>query len=395
MIQNLIQERVDALASSLQRSVAVDDVSILLVAASRHFDDADAPRIRALLERRLDKESTEYLLDFGIATTQEPLVRIPAHDALSIQERVCFPIRGSQENLGYVWLIGDTTAEEEEAAKACASDLGVLLFGMQLENEKAHLQREATIRDLFSINAQRVARATYLLQKQGLLSPLAEYRVLYIISQTQDVQALTHEYDTLKRRLNEMAARSACECHPLFTQMATDLLVVLPACCEEILSLPRMMMPPHMYVGVGKRVDMQHCCDSYTQAFSIVQILRSIPTLGNVAAWEDLGVYSYLALVFSEKYRSEAGEVIPLPNVNKLLKENEELLPTLEVFLDNAGSIAESARALCIHRSSLYYRLKRIEDVTGMSLGSGLHRLHLHLECKFWRLSRWQLSTQP
>ena len=69
MIQNLIQDRVDALATALQRSVAVDDVHILLVAASRHFNDADAPRVHALLERRLDQESTDHLLSFGIATT--------------------------------------------------------------------------------------------------------------------------------------------------------------------------------------------------------------------------------------------------------------------------------------------------------------------------------------
>lgn len=393
MIQNLIQDRVDALATALQRSVAVDDVHILLVAASRHFNDADAPRVHALLERRLDQESTDHLLSFGIATTQEPLVRIPAHEALGLQERVCFPIRGEHENLGYVWLIGNTTAEEEETAKICAGDLGVLLLGMQLENEKIYLQREATVRDLFSINTQRVARATYLLQKQGLLSPTAEYRALYVISQTQDEHALALEYETLKHRLNEMAGHSACECHPLFTRMATELLIVLPTCCEDILSLPSMMMKPYMYMGVGKPVDMRHCYDSYIQAFSIVQILRSIPTLGNVAAWEDLGVYSYLALVFSEKYRSETGDVIPLPNVHKLLEENEELLSTLEIFLDHAGNITKSAHELCIHRSSLYYRLKRIEEITNMSLSSGLHRLHLHLECKFWRLSRWQLSV--
>lgn len=136
------------------------------------------------------------------------------------------------------------------------------------------------------------------MQKQGLLSPTAEYRALYVISQTQDEHALALEYETLKHRLNEMAGHSACECHPLFTRMATELLIVLPTCCEDILSLPSMMMKPYMYMGVGKPVDMRHCYDSYIQAFSIVQILRSIPTLGNVAAWEDLGVYSYLALVF-------------------------------------------------------------------------------------------------
>ena len=38
MIQNFIQEQVDTLARTLQRSVAIDDVGINLVAVSKHFD---------------------------------------------------------------------------------------------------------------------------------------------------------------------------------------------------------------------------------------------------------------------------------------------------------------------------------------------------------------------
>ena len=44
MIQNFIQEQVDTLARTLQRSVAIDDVGINLVAVSKHFDDADDAR---------------------------------------------------------------------------------------------------------------------------------------------------------------------------------------------------------------------------------------------------------------------------------------------------------------------------------------------------------------
>ena len=42
---------------------------------------------------------------------------------------------------------------------------------------------------------------------------------------------------------------------------------------------------------------------------------------------------------------------------------------------------------LCIHRSTLYYRLKRIADITGTDLNSGLDRFTLHLELKLFRLT--------
>ena len=66
MIQNFIQEQVDTLARTLQRSVAIDDVGINLVAVSKHFDDADDARVRAILARTLEEDSCRYLFSFGI-----------------------------------------------------------------------------------------------------------------------------------------------------------------------------------------------------------------------------------------------------------------------------------------------------------------------------------------
>jgi len=44
---------------------------------------------------------------------------------------------------------------------------------------------------------------------------------------------------------------------------------------------------------------------------------------------------------------------------------NKELLDTLKVFLEKDMSVAESARALYIHRNTLTYRLNRITEITG------------------------------
>ena len=77
MIQNFIQEQVDTLARTLQRSVAIDDVGINLVAVSKHFDDADDARVRAILARTLEEDSCRYLFSFGIVATRDKIVRIP------------------------------------------------------------------------------------------------------------------------------------------------------------------------------------------------------------------------------------------------------------------------------------------------------------------------------
>jgi DNA-binding PucR family transcriptional regulator len=73
------------------------------------------------------------------------------------------------------------------------------------------------------------------------------------------------------------------------------------------------------------------------------------------------------------------------PGVIRLLS-SPELLETVETYLDLAGSAVEASRALRLHRTSLYYRLQRAAEVTGMSLRDGDSRLVLHLSLKLARL---------
>ncbi|MFD0884960.1 PucR family transcriptional regulator, partial [Streptosporangium algeriense] len=96
------------------------------------------------------------------------------------------------------------------------------------------------------------------------------------------------------------------------------------------------------------------------------------PVLGPVAGWPDLGVYRLLA---------EPGRISPGP-----LHEHPALAATLETYLDSGGDAQETARLLHLHRTSLYYRLTRIEEITGRSLKDGANRLELHLALK---LARW------
>jgi Binding-protein-dependent transport system inner membrane component len=62
-----LQGIVDGLAARLGRSVAIDDPSIRLLAASRHFGDEDPVRIRVMLSRQADGTIVEYAKSFGIS----------------------------------------------------------------------------------------------------------------------------------------------------------------------------------------------------------------------------------------------------------------------------------------------------------------------------------------
>jgi DNA-binding PucR family transcriptional regulator len=77
----------------------------------------------------------------------------------------------------------------------------------------------------------------------------------------------------------------------------------------------------------------------------------------------------------------------PDPVVVPLLAD-PVLSETAEMFLDCAGSASRAATALRIHRQTLYYRLPRIEAVTGLDLADGGARLLLHSSLRAARLTR-------
>lgn len=387
MFQNFIQEQVDSLAHALQRSVAIDDVGIHLVAVSRHFDDADEARVRAILARTLEEDSCRYLFSFGIATTPEKIVRIAACRELGFKERSCYPIRWQERTLGYLWLVGEVSPAEDRAAVACAGELAVPMFSMQLEDEQSFSKHELVVRNLLSVDTRRSSRAATLLSRQGRIRTDRNYRGLSAAIR-RETGKRDNELNFLRKQFREFAAAHG-EAAPLFSDFSPELAIVIPA--DSGLSDPDTLrriacsgLNANLRIGIGPEADVLHLYDSYAQASSVLHVLRAIPSLGPCSTWEGLGVYGNLTLLTRNH---EAGRFPLMPNIAALRKEDPSLFETLERFLDNAGSIAKTADELCIHRSTLYYRLKRIAEITGTDINSGLDRFTLHLELKLFRLA--------
>jgi DNA-binding PucR family transcriptional regulator len=94
-----------------------------------------------------------------------------------------------------------------------------------------------------------------------------------------------------------------------------------------------------------------------------------------------------------EQLRSEA---LP-PGLMRLFEADggESLAETLERYLDLASDAKAAAASLSLHRASLYYRLHKIEELTGVTLKDGEQRLALHLGLKLARLAGLRPETVP
>ena len=94
----------------------------------------------------------------------------------------------------------------------------------------------------------------------------------------------------------------------------------------------------------------------------VVDVLAGLPGDPAPAGYDDLGVY---ALLYEKRDRDQLADFADRW-LGPLL-EHSELTHTLRVFLETGGPSA-AATALFVHISTLKYRLRKIETITGVDL---------------------------
>ena len=109
---------------------------------------------------------------------------------------------------------------------------------------------------------------------------------------------------------------------------------------------------------------------------------------GHVASYRDLGSFQLLlSLQDDDALRLFCDSVLsPLENGGG--EYGDELLRSLEVFIEQNGQWERAARELYCHRHTLRYRIRRVEELTGRNLGSARDRIEFWLALRGRELVR-------
>ncbi|MSQ32406.1 MAG: hypothetical protein EXR59_04115 [Dehalococcoidia bacterium] len=83
--------------------------------------------------------------------------------------------------------------------------------------------------------------------------------------------------------------------------------------------------------------------------------------------------------VRSDEALSDMAELIFQPLVEYDRAHQSDLLHTLNVFLKCGGNQSKTSLELFLHRSSLLYRLRRIEELSGFDLKDNEQRVLLQM----------------
>lgn len=376
MTENL-QQIVEDLAVRLGRPVLLEDHGQRVVAYSEQTEPMDDIRRDSILRRQTTQDVRRRFRSAGIFESAGPL-RIPGESG--VLARVCVPARHRDRLLGFLWLIdaGPPMSDEDiaMAAKAAPRLALTLLHESLAAGLTVRREQEALTGVLLGDHDRARTGARLLIEEGGF--PQADPVTALVIRPVAEPDRTHLEQGLLAARVR-LAGR-----HPLHL-VRYDHGVLLCAGRVPDPADVHAAVPMPVVVGIGRtRSYLADAAGSYREARHAATVAAMVPGHGPSAAWETLGVYRMLAEI-------PPGELHP--GLERLMADPQHrpLLETLETYLDLAGNVADTAKQLRLHRTSLYYRLQRLESLAETNLRSGEERLTLHLSLKLARLSgRWR-----
>lgn len=392
------QALIDEVSALLGTPATLENRDFGLIAFGAHeSDDAellmDPVRTRSIMQRRSSTAVRAWFEGFGITRATGP-VRIPPEPAAGVVKgRVCLPVRHHGVVHGYIWLLDDgalSLADPRLAeALATAGRIGSLLA--------AEARAGARLGELLHgslAGSTPGARRSATEELAEALGPAADGPLaLLAVSPWQEHTAEDAEPgpEPPSAGLPQVPVRTVLRAGATSGQRGAVLAAVVrlrsaadtAAGAAARTAADRLLRSPRAAGGTAGvsavRQGTAELAEAWQQALAAAAAAHAEEGLGPVALWSEIGAYRMLTALPAAS-RSD-------PVVGTLLKPaHRETARTAEVFLDCAGQAGRTAAALGIHRQTLYYRLSRVEQLTGLDLGSGGDRLLLHLALKAARL---------
>jgi purine catabolism regulator len=372
------------LAGLIGQSVSIENERFEAL-ASHNIADVDEARRYTLSEGKTDPRLIEALETRGILgeirRTRRP-VHLPQMPEVGLQmERILAPIVVHSNIYGYVWIIADDRPISN--LDSMAIEIGATIAALMLLHQEAIQSAEASLKGgLLSqlIEGERGREA--ILTDQALRYGVdlnQSFVVLLVEDQDTGSPRLLHLY----RRINSLAV--ANKWRAVVGQFAGEVLVLLSAKADikQIAgSIDEGIGDVRIGVsGVHRGADRvgaahQQCRDALT-------ITRRLGNSERIVRFDDLG---YLYALYRAGKESLLGNPF-VTGLRKLAGEGQaDLFNTLEAYLDAGGNGVKTAEILCIHRSTLNYRLERIHEISAWDLSDPGLRTNLQIALKLLRL---------
>ncbi|WP_392962508.1 PucR family transcriptional regulator [Streptomyces sp. LN245] len=399
------QELVDEISALLGVPATLENRDFELIAFGAYDSEGDLDpsaldpvRTRSILTRRSTTAVRTWFEGFGITRATGPVRIPPTPEAGVYRGRICLPVRHRGVVLGYVWLLDDDpgpTDAQLAGAMQVTSRIGALLA------DEAQAGADLTRELRAVLTAERGwQRDMAVAELRTALGPRGDglHTVVCVAPWP------SADPDDAPSARTVPGTTALCTIPWGTTGQSLALLVRLRS--PDVLTPALTAAKPVRTGGRGRprrgrrprrrsgsrlpgrdggrrgrrgREGLGELGAAWREAAAAARAALAEPRFGPVAEWGAIGPFRLLTALPPDAAHD--------PAVNTLLgTAHRELARTAEVFLDRAGQAGRTAAELGIHRQTLYYRLSRVEQLTGLDLDDGEDRLLLHMALKGARL---------
>ncbi|MFD4599406.1 PucR family transcriptional regulator [Streptomyces sp. NPDC058464] len=323
-----MQAAVDDLAAAVGLSVLIEDQHQQPVWWSTR-GAVDDTRVRTILNRRVEPAAAAVVQRYRLMQATAP-VHTPAIPEADMWARWCMPVRYEGRVLGLLWVLDpeDTLTEAELPALVECADLAAEAMAKSRRSGEERLQRrDDLIERLLRGPDEEAARELTRLEN---LPPDARVQV--------EAPAATGGWplpDGMSAHIAGGRERGATSGGPL------------PL--ADLGEAARRAAATRRAVAAGARLEK--------------------------VSWDALGAWRFIV---------DAPDSLTVRQVHpgaEILvgQPRDDLMTTARVVLDHGGEVTTAAEELHVHRTTLYYRLNRITELTGADLRTGADRTSLQL----------------
>jgi PucR C-terminal helix-turn-helix domain len=369
-----LQVIAEQLAKDLRRSVIVDDTSLRPLAITPQTGKLDRSRVEAVLQRRTSARLRRKLVEHGVFSAREP-VSIPGDPQAGTLPRLCLPLLAEDQLLGFLWLIDEPvlTARQTQLARTAAAKAADLLAQRAILAADQFSVLSDLADGLLSEQPQKRQQAAGMLTKQTALTGRPPYGLVVVCTLSDNQKP-----GTLRRAAAKLRLRLTPGSAVLATPGERELVAITTAdALPELRQVIRRLPGPPVAVGTcTASLALADVHGRLADARYAACVAARISQFGRSADWANLGVYA----AFQHLYRDPSSPERICPGIGALLGERAGTYRrTIRCYLECAAQAQQAAAQLHIHRTTLYWRLARVTELTGLDLHSGADRLSLHL----------------
>ncbi|SFC99012.1 PucR family transcriptional regulator [Streptomyces aidingensis] len=385
------QSLIDEVSALLGTPATLEGRDFGLIAFAAHEGEdervLDPVRARSILRRGSTPAVREWFEGFGIARARGP-VRIPPDPAAGVLHgRICLPARHGGVVHGYIWLLDDDALPLDDPRLLQAAGTAARIGGLLAADARAGERLGDLLAALLTAGPGAVPAAAEALAAGATPAPAGPLALVAVTPWQAEAAPPVAVPGLVTATVpgggsgGGVAGRALAA---LVRLRAGDRPGPARTVAERLLASAGGTGAVRPVAGIGAPVGapdgLAGLPGAWRQALAAARAARAEPRLGPVAHWAGLGPYRLLTAL--------PPDLPPDASVRTLLRPaHAELARTAEVYLDHAGQVARAAAELGVHRQTLYYRLSRIEALTGLSMDSGEDRLLLHMALKSARLS--------